>query len=518
MSRSVERRWERAAQYLAQGQLAAARVQLEAAEAAAPSDYRTRLLAADLAWREGRIRDAVRHALAASEAAPDDPEALCGVVESLLRVGEVVAARGCLARPALALVTEPSWLLRLSDFRQRLDENAASLALIERAIAAGASGAEIRFHHGVQLYFNGRLAEAESELETSVREGPAAGRAALALSRLRKQTEGHNHLGLLASGLARVVQGKPDHAALEFAQYKELDDLGRREEAWNALARGNAIMRTRNPCDPAAQRAHLERLTGVCDAHRVRPRQTLNPDGPQPIFIIGMARSGTTVLERMLGNHSDVTSAGELVDFGNQLHWAADTSNTQSGAFLARLSKLDLEEVGHRYLAQTQWRAEGKSFYIDKQPPNWVLAGLIHAALPHARLLHMVRDPMDLCFSNWRAFFGDTYAYSYDMAGLAAYHQAYLRTMAHWHRVMPGVILDVSYSDLVSQPEVVMRRVFAHCALEWEPGCLDMRRNPTPVATLSAAQVRSRLHDRAFGEWRSYQAQLEPLQRALEIA
>jgi hypothetical protein len=207
-----------------------------------------------------------------------------------------------------------------------------------------------------------------------------------------------------------------------------------------------------------------------------------------------------------------------LVDFGNQLHWAADTSHTQGQAFLARLPDLDLAEVGRRYLAQTQWRARGKAFYIDKQPPNWVLAGLIHAALPHARLLHMARDPIDLCFSNWRAFFGDTYAYSYDMAGLAAYHQVYLRTMAHWREVMPNAILDVSYADLVSEPEAVMRRVFAHCGLQWEPGCLDMRSNAAPVATLSAAQVRTPLHARAFGEWRRYQSQLEPLRRALEAA
>lgn len=518
MSRSVERRRERATRYLAQGQLAAARVQLEALEIAAPSDYRTRLLASDLALRQDRIRDAVAHALGANEAAPDDPQALCDVVESLLRIGEVVAARECLARPALAHATEPAWLLRLSDFRQRLDENTESLALIERAIQAGAGGAEIQFHHGVQLYFNGRLADAESELEACVRQAPTRGRAVLALSRLRRQTEEHNHLEPIASGIARVSPGSRDHAALEFAHYKELDDLDRRDEAWDALLRGNAIMRARNPFDADAQRTYLERLTGLCDEHRVQPGESVQ-DGPQPIFIIGMARSGTTVLERMLGNHSDVTSAGELVDFGNQLHWAADTNHTQSQAFLDRLPRLDLAEVGRRYLAQTQWRAKGKPFYIDKQPPNWALAGLIHAALPQAKLLHLVRDPVDLCFSNWRAFFGDTYAYSYDMAALAAYHQAYLRTMAHWHRVMPGVILDVSYSGLVGEPEAVMRKVVAHCGLEWEPGCLDMRSNPAPVATLSAAQVRTPLHARAFGEWRRYEAQLSGLARRLsEVA
>lgn len=517
MSRSPEQRWIRARQYLAQGQMAPAKAQLDAMLAQAPGQVWTNLVAANVALREDRVREAARCALQAAAAAPEDPALLCDAVQVLLDVGEVTAARDCLTRPALAQTTEASWLLRLSEFRQRLDENTESLALIERAMAAGASSPEIRFHHGVQLYFNGRIAEAESELEASVRQEPTGGRAALALSRLRKQTEDRNHLELLAFGLARVAQGTRDHAALEFANYKELEDLGRHDDAWGALVRGNAIMRRRNPCDTDFERVYLERLVKICDEHFVQPSGATH-DGPQPIFIIGMARSGTTVLERMLGNHADVTSAGELVDFDKQLHHAADTCNTQSQTFLERLPGLDLAEVGHRYLAQTQWRARGKPFYIDKQPPNWVLAGLIHAALPRARLLHLVRDPMDLCFSNWRAFFGDTYAYSYDMAGLPAYHRAYLRTMAHWHQVMPGTILDVSYSELVREPEAVMRKVFAHCGLGWHSGCLDMRANPAPVATLSAAQVRAPLHTRAFGEWRRYAAQLESLQRDLETA
>lgn len=517
MSRSPEQRWVRVRQYLAQGQMAPAKAQLDALRAQAPGQVWTNLVAANIALREDRIRDAVRCALDAAVAAPEDPALLCEAAQLLLDVGEVTAARECLARSALAQATEASWLLRLSDFRQRLDENAESLALIERAIAAGATSPEISFHHGVQLYFNGRIAEAELELEACVRQEPTGGRAALALSRLRKQTEARNHLELLATGLARVIQGTRDHAALEFANYKELEDLGHHEDAWSALLRGNAIMRRRNAFDADAERAYLERLTEICDEHFVQPREVTH-HGPQPIFVIGMARSGTTVLERMLGNHPDVTSAGELVDFDKQLHYAADTCNTQSQTFLDRLPALDLAEIGRRYLAQTQWRAMGRSCFIDKQPPNWVLAGLIHAALPQARLLHLVRDPMDLCFSNWRAFFGDTYAYSYDMAGLAAYHRAYLRTMTHWHQVMPGTILDVSYSDLVRAPEIVMRKVFAHCGLEWHSGCLDMRANPAPVATLSAAQVRAPLHARAFDEWRRYAVQLEPLQRDLEMA
>lgn len=241
-------------------------------------------------------------------------------------------------------------------------------------------------------------------------------------------------------------------------------------------------------------------------------------EGPTPIFIVGVARSGTTLLERMLGNHSRVAVAGELMDFGAQLHWAADTRNAQSDALVSRLPDLDYAELGRRYLAQTQWRAHGKDFFIDKQPPNWLLAAAIHAALPQAPILNLVRDPMDTCFSNWRAYFGDACAYSYNLDALAEYFSDYRRVMAYWHKIMPGAILDVPYADLVREPEATLRKVFAFCGLEWEPACMDLARNTAPSATLSAAQVRSPLHDRAFGEWRRYGDQLGQFECSLTAA
>jgi hypothetical protein len=237
-----------------------------------------------------------------------------------------------------------------------------------------------------------------------------------------------------------------------------------------------------------------------------------------PIFIIGMARSGTTLLERMLGNHSQVAVAGELMDFGAQLHWMADTRNAQSDTLVSRLPGLDHAELGRRYLAQTQWRAHGRMFFIDKQPPNWVLAGAVHAALPRAPILNLVRDPMDTCFSNWRAYFGDACAYSYDLDALAAHFNDYRRAIAHWHRVMPGTILDVPYAELVNEPEATLRQVFAFCGLEWQPGCADIARNVAPSATLSAAQVRGGVHVRAFGDWLPYAQHLSEFRGRLPDA
>ena len=475
-------------------------------------DIETRLRAARIALQEDRVRNATRDALEAAADPPADPTLLLEAIDLLLQVGEIVAARRCMADPVLAQTRDPRHLSRLAHYRQRLDENAESLRLVERAIAEGAGDSRSRFDHGMQLYFNGRLDEAETRLQASLSAEPTLGRTALALARLRKRGARDNHLDLFAEGLGKVAAGTHEHAALLFAQYKELEDLGCYEEAWQSLARGNAVMHARRPWD-AGQSRYVDKLVAACDAARVTPQRDTSP-GPQPIFILGMPRSGTTVLERMLGNHPDVALAGELTDFGMQLHWSADTAHTHSDAFIARIPGLDLAETGRRYLAQTRWRAQGNAFFIDKQPPNWIFAGLIHAALPGARILHLVRDPMDVCFSNWRAFFGDAYVYSYDLGALAAHFNDYRRVMAHWHAVMPGAILDVPYAELVNEPEATLRKVFDFCRLDRESGCGDLGRNASPSATLSSAQVRGSLRRDTGGQWKRYASRLGGLAAA----
>ncbi|MDE2054058.1 MAG: sulfotransferase [Xanthomonadaceae bacterium] len=228
-----------------------------------------------------------------------------------------------------------------------------------------------------------------------------------------------------------------------------------------------------------------------------------------------MPRSGTTLLDRLLGGHSQVVSAGELEDFARQLCWAADQRALLDARMLDRLPELDYREIGRRYLARAQWRARGTRFFIDKQPWHYMVTGLIHRAFPQARLLHLVRDPMDVCFSNYRALLGARYAYSFDLQTLAGHFRQYKRLLAHWHEVMPGRILDVSYRDLVGDTETTMRRVVEFCGLDWESACLDPSRNTTPIGTLSAVQARGAIHG-GFGAWRRYERHLVALRTALD--
>ena len=383
---------------------------------------------------------------------------------------------------------------------------------MDRARAAGFDNPDFRYFRALQLQFNGRLAEAEAEMEASLRMGPTFGRAALSLARIRRQSPGSNHIDFIRGRLANVEQGSEDHAAFEFALHKELDDLGEHDDAWAALERGNAVMAKRLPYDLAAEERLFAGVMRRFDAG-FTARPAAQQHGAMPVFVVGMPRSGTTLLERILGNHPQVASAGELTDMPRQLRWTADSHGFAlvDEKLLDAVPNLDFAMLGRRYLEQSQWRARGRRYYVDKLPPNFMLVGCIRRALPGAKVIHMSRAPIEICFSNYRAMFGDAYAYSYDFRRLAHHHRLYRKLMRHWQETVPGFVLELAYADLVLETEATCRRLLDFCGLPFEPGCLDHTRNPASVATLSSAQVRQPIHARGLDEWQRYARQLQPL-------
>jgi len=507
--------WERGQQQVIAKDFPGAQASFEQMLAAAPAHIPARLLAASVILAQGRLRGAAEHARLAALALPDDADLVCRVAQCLVKVGETVAARDTLRHPAIARTRKAPALAALAHIHQDLGQHAEALVLMDRARALGFNTADFRYFRAIQLQFNGKLGEAEAELEACLALGPTFGRASVTLARLRRWRADENHLDFIAARLREVPQGSEDHAGFEFARYKELEDLGRDDEAWQALARANAIMHARLRHDSAAEAALFDAIVARATPAFCAPG-TQQFDGPQPIFIVGMPRSGTTLLERILGRHSQVTPAGELSDFSRQWRWVADRHGHRllDQGLLQAADSTDFTAIGRRYLHQAQWRAQGRDFFIDKLPPNYMLAGFVRKALPQARILHMHREPMDLCFSNWRALFGDSFGYSYDLGALAAHHRLYARLMAKWHAVAPGAIHDVDYQRLAGDTETEARALLACCGLPFEPGLLDDAGNDAPVATLSSAQVREPVRARV-DEWRRYEAQLAPLRAAL---
>ncbi|MFL6593228.1 MAG: tetratricopeptide repeat-containing sulfotransferase family protein [Luteimonas sp.] len=493
----------------------AAMTTFQALLSAEPAHIGARLLLASVNLSVGRVRAAAEQMQLAASMLPDDPALVSRVAQGLARLGETNAARACLRHPVVAMTRSGPALTAFAHLYQGLGLNAEALRLMDAARATGYDNADFRYFRGLQLQFNGRMDEAEEEMESCLRMGPTFGRASLSLARIRTQTPQSNHVEFIRSRLASVERGSEDHAAFEFALHKELDDLGRLDDAWAALERGNAVMAARMPYDAAAEERLFDRIIECFDADFLaQPGKAFF--GPTPIFIVGMPRSGTTLLERILGNHSQVTSAGELSDMPRQLRWAADQHGHTllDDALLDAMPRLDFAELGRRYLEQSQWRANGRPYYVDKLPPNFMLVGCIRRALPAAKVVHMARDPVDVCFSNYRAMFGDAYAYAYDFKRLAHHHRQYRRLVQHWRRAAPGFVLDLPYSELVQDTASACRRLLEFCGLPYQ-AALDHTRNSASVATLSSAQVRQPIHARGLGEWRRYERHVEPLRRLL---
>lgn len=517
MTRAEQHLWLRAQDYLAAGQLSAARIAFESLLQRAPGHSAARMLLAGVFLADGRLQAASEHLLVAARTPPEDADTLCRLAQSLIRVGEIVAARDCLRQPLITASRSGQTLAIIAHIQQMLGEHEAALATMDRALACGFDNPEFRYFRSIQLQFNGRLDEARNGLDACLRLQPGHGRASLALARLRRAGSVHDTTEFILAQRRNAPPGSEDEAAFEFALYEKLDRAGQADAAFEALRRGNALMHARVSVTPGREALLCDALIETCSREFLA--DTAAPcKGQTPIFIIGMPRSGTSLLDRLLGGHSRVVSVGELGDFARQLRWVADCHGRTmlDEALISRMPGLDYKLVARRYLTQTQWRAGDKPFFIDKLPPNYLLAGPIQRALPQARILHMLRDPIATCFSNYRAFFGEAYPYSYDMTTLADHYRQYQRLMRHWHAAMPARILDVSYAALAADPEPVMREVLAFCGLSYEPGCSDTAENRAPVATLSSAQVRERVHTRAIAEWRRYERQLQPLIDALD--
>jgi tetratricopeptide (TPR) repeat protein len=488
-----------------------------------PYDAEALIQLADVLYQRGQLRASTPPLLRAASRLPRNAPLILGLIQRLIAHGEIVAARSCL--DLLAQAPEPPIELQVAQAHLRftIGEIAEARGLMEQAIRAGADSPGEWHLYAMLLQFSGAIDEACVVLERTLSRWPSFGDAAMVLVNLRKQRPESNRLAWLEEQLRHLPDATAGadqafvRAEFEYACFKTLDDLGRHEEAWAALARCNALMHALNPYDAEVEQAIASALISLPASHASQPPVD-TPEGPIPIFIVGMPRSGTTLLDRMLSSHSQVVSAGEIIDFWRQLHWMADVVPAKAKGLLKvieRSDRIDYRELGSRYLHQTRWRARGRRYYIDKLPANIQMVAFIRRALPYAPILHMVRDPTDTCFSNFKAMFGNVSSYSYDLEALAHCYSQYARLVRHWHETLPGAMLDVPYAALVEDTETTLRQVLAYCGLDAEESCLRPEQNTSPVATPSSPQVRESIHTRGLGQWRHYARQLEPLRMAL---
>jgi tetratricopeptide (TPR) repeat protein len=459
----------------------------------------------------GHYRQAREWALRAAQAKSRSTDDLVPLIHRLRTFNEVPALRSIVGQamadrgtPVAVLVESARQLSNLNDF-------GLALRCAEAAVAKAPGDLAARLVRGQLLASHGRIDEACLDIQWGLERNPGIPAAWWMLSRLYKQTVGSNHIGQLRALLATPGL-HPEHAALlARALHKELDDIGAHDEAWSAL---EALFRAKRASEQYDREEH-RRLVESLIAWPPGASRSTGPElpGKVPLFVVGMHRSGTTLLEQLLNASPQVLGLGELNDFTSAMRHGVDhyCKGTVDRTIVQRANGLDLSEVGRGYMDGVAWRLGDETCFADKQPSNYLNIGFICRALPQAKILHMVRDPVETCFSNLRELFSEINPHSYDLADMADYFLEYRRLMGHWHAIFPGRILDVDYARLTAKPEETMREVAAFCGIEYTKGMNSTASSGRAIATASSIQVREEVVRRERPKWAPYARHLQPL-------
>lgn len=401
------------------------------------------------------------------------------------------------------------------------------VVILKNALGRDPSSAEAHKLLGFAFEVLGRRDDAVRAFETSLTLAPADGEVHRRLAELRPFTPGDPRLAALETLAGDTAAFSTDNRiSLHFAAARALGDAGRHERAFHHWRQGNALKRAQLAYDAGRHRRQLDRTRAVFTTQLMARHAGRGCNSEVPVFVVGMPRSGTTLVEQILASHAQVHGAGEIDTFHRVLGRRAAADGVAGGfpELAAGLSPGAVAALGADYVASLTSRARsaaaGAARIVNKLPGNFQYAGLIHLALPNARIIHVRRDPLDTCFSCFSLLFAfDHQPFSYDLGDLGRYYRAYAALMAHWRRVLPpGAMLEVRYEDLVDDLEGQARAIVDHCGLAWQDACLAFHENRRPVRTASLYQVRQPIFRTSVGRWRPYRRFLEPLITALNEA
>lgn len=449
---------------------------------------------------------------------PQDPRPLAHRGRALIALSRQPEA---IAAAEAAAVLGPQDALTLDTIGvvfTRAGLHARALPFFEAAVAREPRNASFQYNLAASRQFAGDFEGAESAYGAALEMDPQLHRAWSSRVALRRQTPEANHRSQLEALMAEPSDD-PDRALhLGHALAKTCEDLGDHEAALAWLARAKAAKRQALGYRPEWDEALF---AAAARTFQVGTKAAGDPDAA-PIFVVGLPRTGTTLVDRILSSHPQVVSVGELANFGLAVKRAAGTASSLvlDPETLAAADRIDLGAVGRAYVESVADLRGPSPRFVDKMPLNVLYAGLIHRALPNARIVCLRRHPMDACLSNYRQLFAtgfSYYNYAFDLADLGRYYLAFDRLVAHWREVLPpDRFTEVGYEAIVADQEGQTRRLLDFCGLEWDRRCLAFHENEAPVATASSVQVRQPLYASSVGRWRRYGDGLAPLRRVLE--
>ncbi len=409
-----------------------------------------------------------------------------------------------------------SWIT-IASVSTRLLRNEQALEAYERAAQLQPKEVRLQMSIGHVYKTLGRRDDSEAAYKAALALDPEIADAYWSLADLKNYSFDDDEIGAMQRLLESGRLDRSNMAQLHFALGKAFEQRAQYADAFASYARGNALRRLDAPFDIDHFERRSARIRSFFDAaFFARLAGSGDPD-PAPIFIVGLPRSGSTLVEQILASHSAVEGTMELPNIINITHQFDDMVASRDGypESVGSAPPGLLTALGARYLQETAPLRTGKEHFTDKLPNNFSHVGLIHAMLPRATIIDARRHPMDCCFSTFKQHFAEGQTFSYALDDLGRYYRCYLSLMDHWDAVLPGKVLHLQYEDLVRDPEANIRRLLDHCRLPFEAACLNFHETRRSVRTASAEQVRQPIYTAGVGHWRHFEKDLEPLRQAL---
>jgi tetratricopeptide (TPR) repeat protein len=484
-----------------------------------PTDIAALRMQAEVAARLQHIVDALRLLERCLELAPGFDAARNNYASLLNRSGRAEAALKQIEQLLAKAPRDPGYRSLLAATLANLGSFDETVRVYEELLKEHPGQAKIWMSYGHALRTAGRQEDGVSAYRRAIAMVPTLGEAYWSLANLKTFRFTEEEARAMRAALGRKDLADDDRVHFEFALGKMLEDAKSYEDSFAHYAAGNALRRRSHPYSADDNADLIRRLKEQFTADFFAARAGWGCPAPDPIFIVGLPRAGSTLLEQILASHSLVEGTMELPDVPrivHELNARARESGPRFPEMLAGLDRDALHALGAGYLESTRvQRKTGVSFFIDKNPNNWLYLGLIQLMLPNARIIDARRHPLACGFSCFKQHFARGQSFSYDLGDLGRYYRDYVELMAHFERTLPNRIHRVLYESIVADTESEVRRLLAYCQLPFEAGCLRFYENPRAVRTASSEQVRQPIFDEALEHWRNYERWLGPLKEAL---
>mgnify|MGYP001825787401 CR=1 FL=1 len=487
----------------------------------APGHARVHYLACEVAIARNQVARALQHINRAIEIDGQEPELKFkkAQVEIIQRQG--LKAQSTASTTAALHQDNPSIQLHSAKIFSQFDNHAGAEAFLLQARSLQADSPEFLFEFAKNQFYLGKTLEAEQAISDYLDlRLPTNGPLLFLRARIQKQTRAHNHVQMLREYLSRQLP-EAEATYCYFALAKELEDLGEYADSFKALKTGADIQRKLIRFNLADELSNIENLIRTFQPASVAGI----PDSSSPrapIFIIGMPRTGTTLVERIIAKLEGVKSAGETYDFtlamSSVINQYIAANPGQKLSSLDAALKVNHNDIAEKYIHNLRGMFGEAEQYVDKLPFNFLYCGVIRKTFPRARIIHLVRNPMDTCYAIFKTLFHQVYNFSYDLDELAEYYVAYRQLMDHWHKLMPNTILDVAYEELVSNPHGASKRIADYLGFNWSEELIEIQDSTAASSTASAAQVREPIYTSSIHLWRKFEGELAPVRKKLLAA